>query len=131
MYQIGNLVGKGATASVFSGLNLETGETVAIKQFQIENLCPRDLASIKDEIDLLKQLKHKNIVSYYGFIEAEGCLNVIMEYCENGSLQNVVKRFGQGLTLDVVSNYVYQILEGLVYLHSQGVIHGDIKCWNF
>jgi serine/threonine protein kinase len=47
-------------------------------------------------------------------------------YCENGSLHNICKRFGK-FPENLVAVYISQVLEGLVYLHDQGVIHRDIK----
>ena len=47
-------------------------------------------------------------------------------YCENGSLYNIIKRFGK-FPENLVAVYISQVLEGLVYLHEQGVIHRDIK----
>jgi len=47
-------------------------------------------------------------------------------FCENGSLHNICKRFGK-FPENLVAVYISQVLEGLVYLHDQGVIHRDIK----
>lgn len=47
-------------------------------------------------------------------------------FCENGSLHNICKRFGK-FPENLVAVYISQVLEGLVYLHEQGVIHRDIK----
>jgi serine/threonine protein kinase len=47
-------------------------------------------------------------------------------FCENGSLHNICKRFGK-FPENLVGVYIAQVLEGLVYLHDQGVIHRDIK----
>lgn len=47
-------------------------------------------------------------------------------FCENGSLQTICKKFGK-FPENLVAVYISQVLEGLVYLHEQGVIHRDIK----
>ena len=47
-------------------------------------------------------------------------------FCENGSLHNICKKFGK-FPETLVGVYIAQVLEGLVYLHDQGVIHRDIK----
>ncbi|KAH9831359.1 kinase-like protein [Rhodofomes roseus] len=78
------------------------------------------------EIDLLKCLNHPNIVKYKGFEKTPEYLYIILEFCENGSLHNICKRFGK-FPETLVGVYVSQVLEGLVYLHDQGVIHRDIK----
>lgn len=125
-YQLGDSLGKGAFAQVFRALNWTTGETVAIKQIQLSNIPKSDLGEIMAEIDLLKNLNHPNIVKYKGFVKTPEYLNIILEYCENGSLHNICKRFGK-FPENLVAVYISQVLHGLVYLHDQGVIHRDIK----
>ncbi|CAD6910950.1 unnamed protein product [Tilletia controversa] len=125
-YQLGDCLGKGAFGSVFRGLNWTTGETVAVKQIKLGNIPKSELSEIMSEIDLLKNLKHPNIVKYLGSEKTNDYLFIILEFCENGSLQHFCKRFGvfpEGL----VGVYIAQVLEGLIYLHDQGVIHRDIK----
>ncbi|KAI6114307.1 hypothetical protein F5141DRAFT_1105796 [Pisolithus sp. B1] len=112
-YQLGDSLGKGAFGQVYRALNWATGETVAVKEIQLSNIPKGELAQIMSEIDLLKNLNHPNIVKYKGF-------------CENGSLHNICKRFGK-FPENLVAVYICQVLEGLVYLHDQGVIHRDIK----
>ena len=51
---------------------------------------------------------------------------MLARFCENGSLHNICKRFGK-FPENLVAVYISQVLEGLVYLHDQGVIHRDIK----
>ncbi|KAF7589662.1 hypothetical protein BBP40_003996 [Aspergillus hancockii] len=78
------------------------------------------------EIDLLKNLDHSNIVKYHGFVKSAETLNIILEYCENGSLHSIAKNFGR-FPENLVGLYMSQVLHGLLYLHEQGVIHRDIK----
>jgi serine/threonine protein kinase len=78
------------------------------------------------EIDLLKNLNHTNIVKYQGFVKTADNLYIILEYCENGSLHSICKNFGK-FPENLVSLYTSQVLQGLLFLHEQGVIHRDIK----
>lgn len=128
-FQLGDCIGKGAFGSVYSGLNLETGEVVAIKQIKLANIPKSDLALIMTEIDLLKELNHSNIVQYNGSVKTKDHLNIVMEYCENGSLLHICKKYGN-MPENLVAVYTIQILEGLQYLHEQGVMHRDIKAAN-
>ncbi|KAF2742016.1 hypothetical protein M011DRAFT_482072 [Sporormia fimetaria CBS 119925] len=125
-YQLGDCLGKGAFGSVYRALNWGTGETVAIKQVRMENLGAAELKNIMLEIDLLKNLNHPNIVKYHGFVKGTESLYIILEYCENGSLHSICKNFGK-FPENLVSLYMSQVLQGLLYLHEQGVIHRDIK----
>ena len=125
-YQLGDCLGKGAFGSVFRALNMGTGETVAVKQIKLADLPKSELRVITLEIDLLKNLDHPNIVKYRGFVKSSESLNIILEYCENGSLHSISKNFGK-FPENLVGIYMSQVLHGLLYLHEQGVIHRDIK----
>lgn len=125
-YQLGDCLGKGAFGSVFRALNMGTGETVAVKQIKLADLPKSELRVITLEIDLLKNLDHPNIVKYRGFVKSAESLNIILEYCENGSLHSISKNFGK-FPENLVGLYMSQVLHGLLYLHEQGVIHRDIK----
>jgi serine/threonine protein kinase len=76
---------------VYKGLDLENGDFVAIKQVSLENIPQEDLNIIMQEIDLLKNLNHKNIVKYLGSLKTKSHLHIILEYVENGSLANIIK----------------------------------------
>ncbi len=125
-YQLGDCLGKGAFGSVYRALNWGTGETVAVKQIKLADLPKSELRVIMLEIDLLKNLDHPNIVKYQGSVKTPETLNIILEYCENGSLHSISKNFGR-FPENLVALYMSQVLQGLVYLHDQGVIHRDIK----
>ncbi|XAR64021.1 Non-specific serine/threonine protein kinase [Bertholletia excelsa] len=127
-YMLGDEIGKGAYGRVYKGLDLENGDFVAIKQVSLENIAQEDLNIIMQEIDLLKNLNHKNIVKYLGSLKTKTHLHIILEFVENGSLANIIKpnKFGP-FPESLVAVYIAQVLEGLVYLHEQGVIHRDIK----
>ncbi|XP_047311875.1 MAP3K epsilon protein kinase 1-like isoform X2 [Impatiens glandulifera] len=120
-YMLGDEIGKGAYARVYKGLDLENGDFVAIKQVSLENIAQEDL-------NIIMNLNHKNIVKYLGSSKTKTHLHIILEYVENGSLANIIKpnKFGP-FPESLVAVYIAQVLEGLVYLHEQGVIHRDIK----
>lgn len=124
--QIGECIGKGASGKVYKGLNTENAKIVAIKQVSISNISEEQLSSIHMEIHLLKKLSHENIVRYIDSISTEKHLNIVLEYVETGSLAQINKKFGP-FHETLVSIYIKQVLTGLAYLHSQGIVHRDIK----
>ncbi|KAF2480077.1 hypothetical protein BDY17DRAFT_327060 [Neohortaea acidophila] len=125
-FQLGDCLGRGAFGSVYRALNWSTGEFVAIKQVRLVDLPRTELTTIMQEIDLLKNLNHSNIVKYHGSVRGQDSLYIILEYCENGSLHSICKNFGK-FPENLVSMYTAQVLQGLLFLHEQGVIHRDIK----
>ncbi|KAJ2449211.1 Protein kinase of the Mitotic Exit Network [Coemansia sp. RSA 2424] len=129
-YQLGDIIGKGAAGSVYRGLNLRTGGVVAIKQIRKEGFSSYDeIEAARKEIDVLRDLNHRNIVKYIGYEQTEQELDIILEYCEGGSLQNILRKFSK-FPENLVGVYVAQILDGLSYLHSNAILHRDIKPGN-
>ncbi|GAA5944103.1 serine/threonine-protein kinase [Sporobolomyces koalae] len=122
-FKLAEKLGQGAFGSA---LNWSTGETCAIKQIDLSHILAAELPDIMQEIDLLKNLHHSNIVQYRGYARTDSALYIVLEYCENGSLAAIVKKFGR-FPESLVGLYTLQVLQGLLYLHDQGVIHRDIK----
>ncbi|KAH9315117.1 hypothetical protein KI387_023744, partial [Taxus chinensis] len=78
------------------------------------------------EINLLSQLKHPNIVQYYGSETLEDAFYIYLEYVPGGSIFKLLREFGP-LPEPVIKIYTRQILSGLAYLHSKNTVHRDIK----
>ena len=128
-YQLGNCVGKGQFGSVYRSLHLGTGQMAAIKRIRLEGMIETEVRDVMKEVDLLKRLTHPSIVKYEGMSRDEDYLNIVLEFVENGSLGQTIKAFGV-FNEQLASSYVAKILEGLDYLHSQGVVHCDLKAAN-
>mmetsp|Transcript_36161 Transcript_36161/g.47691 ORF Transcript_36161/g.47691 Transcript_36161/m.47691 type:complete len:1189 (+) Transcript_36161:175-3741(+) len=125
-YQMGTEIGRGGFGLVFNALNMETGDFVAVKRVSLENIEQESMSQLQMEIELLKKLHHPNIVKYIDTIKTDDYLHIVLEYMENGSLSNVIKKFGN-FSESLTAIYVTQVLTGLAYLHEQGVLHRDIK----
>ena len=91
----------------------------------------KQIESMKSEIRILKELKHPNIIRYIGtnLVEDMKGAGIIMEYVSGGSIRNLIGQFGR-LDEQISRVYLSQILKGLVYLHSNNIIHRDLKCAN-
>ncbi|CAI5725566.1 unnamed protein product [Hyaloperonospora brassicae] len=125
-YQLGAEIGRGGFGVVYGALDLRNGRSVAIKQVSLRDIDKDELSAIETEISLLRKLKHENIVKYHDTIKTEGHLYIVLEYMENGSLAQFVKKF-RFLSETLVAMYITQVLRGLAYLHEQGVLHRDVK----
>ncbi|KAF8730264.1 hypothetical protein HU200_017247 [Digitaria exilis] len=86
------------------------------------------IISLFQEILLLSQLEHRNIVQYFGAEKDETVLSIFLEFVSEGSLVAVYEKYE--LEESTISAYTRQILTGLAYLHHHNVIHRDIKCAN-
>lgn len=127
-WQSCEVLGHGSFGRVLFGANMDTGELIAIKQISVlhtqENKSSID--HIQQEIDILSQLHHKNIVRYLGTSRDDQHLNIFLEYVAGGSISSLLNRFGK-FNESLIRVYTKQILEGLEYLHSHKIIHRDIK----
>lgn len=125
----GKFLGSGAFGQVFLAYDAETGVEFAVKQvlYQSESgETSKEVESLEREIKLLKSLRHERIVQYYDTRRTPEFLAIFMEYVPGRSLHARLKEYG-AFQDELVRKYTRQVLEGLAYLHSQKVIHRDIK----
>ncbi|XP_058097349.1 mitogen-activated protein kinase kinase kinase 3-like isoform X2 [Magnolia sinica] len=125
----GKLLGRGTFGHVYVGFDSENGSLCAIKEVKVisdDQNSEECLRQLNQEISLLSQLLHPNIVQYYGSELAEGTLSVYLEYVSGGSIQKLLQEYGP-FTEPVIQNYTRQILSGLAYLHERNTLHRDIK----
>ncbi|KAL8829479.1 MAG: hypothetical protein Q9170_006151 [Blastenia crenularia] len=130
----GALIGQGSFGSVFLALHAITGELMAVKQVEVpsNSISTMDkkkenmINALKREIDLLRDLQHKNIVQYLGSNSDDEHFNIFLEYVPGGSVAGMLNSYGQ-LQEPLIRSFVRQILDGLSYLHGKDIIHRDIK----
>jgi len=128
----GKTIGKGSVGEVFFAKNIKTGQRVAIKKLQTERKGKSRFKLILNEIAMMSQSKHHNIVGYIETYHVNEELWVIMEYMEGGSLYDIIKLFSQGVKLnDSEMSYVTnEVCQALQFIHSLKRIHRDIKVDN-
>ncbi|XP_059652446.1 mitogen-activated protein kinase kinase kinase NPK1 [Cornus florida] len=128
----GELIGCGAFGRVYMGMNLDSGELLAVKQVLIAtNSASKEKAQahikeLEEEVKLLKNLSHPNIVRYLGTVREEESLNILLEFVPGGSISSLLGKFGS-FPEAVIRTYTKQLLLGLEYLHKNGIMHRDIK----
>ncbi|XP_026131277.1 mitogen-activated protein kinase kinase kinase kinase 3-like isoform X6 [Carassius auratus] len=117
-------IGSGTYGDVYKARNVTTGELAAIKVIKLEP--GEDFAVVQQEIIMMKDCKHSNIVAYFGSYLRRDKLWICMEYCGGGSLQDIYHVTGP-LTESQIAYVTRETLQGLFYLHSKGKMHRDIK----
>lgn len=119
-------IGQGASGGVYTGHERGTNRLVAIKQMNLEQQPKKDL--IINEIIVMRESSHPNIVNFLDSYLTGGELWVVMEFMEGGSLTDVVTF--NIMTEGQIASVCRETLKGLQHLHSKGVIHRDIKSDN-
>lgn len=143
----GELIGRGTYGRVYLALNATTGEMIAVKQVETPQTASdkndsRQISvvqALKLESETLKDLDHPNIVQYLGFEETPSNLSMwvdlfnmrytslymtysFLEYVPGGSIGSCLLKHGK-FDEDVTKSFTAQILGGLEYLHSKGILH--------
>ena len=126
-YRIERLLGRGGMGAVYEGVHQETGQQAAIKVLA-ETLAAdaRFRARFQGEVEALKRLRHKNIVTLQGYGEEEGLLYFVMDLADGPSLEAEL-RSGRRFTWREVVDAGVQICAALKHAHDHGVIHRDLK----
>ncbi|KAI7737730.1 hypothetical protein M8C21_029629 [Ambrosia artemisiifolia] len=129
-WQKGEYLGRGSYGTVYEAYT-EHGVFFAVKEVSLleeGSQGKQSILQLEQEISLLSQFQHENIVRYLGTDTGDGKLYIFLELVTKGSLANLYHKYC--LRDSQVSAYTRQILSGLNYLHERNVVHRDIKCAN-
>ncbi|XP_072253950.1 uncharacterized protein map3k19 isoform X2 [Leuresthes tenuis] len=125
----GEVLGRGAYGTVYCGLTGQ-GQLIAVKQVCLDSSEPgaakKEYNRLQEEVELLKTLRHINIVGFLGTSLYHHVVSIFMEFIPGGSITSILHRFGP-LPEQVLALYTHQILKGVAYLHLNRVIHRDLK----
>ncbi|KAI5610732.1 serine/threonine-protein kinase PAK 6, partial [Silurus asotus] len=116
-------IGEGSTGVVCIAREKHSGRLVAVKMMDLRRQQRREL--LFNEVVIMRDYQHRNVVEMFKSALVEEELWVIMEYLQGGALTNIVSE--TRLSEEQIATVCEAVLQALAYLHSQGVIHRDIK----
>ncbi|KAH6571963.1 hypothetical protein BASA60_006920 [Batrachochytrium salamandrivorans] len=119
-------IGQGASGSVFIARNNVTNQKIAIKQIELAHQPRKEL--IVNEILIMRESQHPNIVNYLDSFLVRGDLWVVMELMEGGPLTDIIDN--NKMLEPQISTVCFETLKGLDHLHKRNIIHRDIKSDN-
>ena len=126
-FVLGEKLGQGTFGFVRKAIHTLTGEKVAIKILDKEKIIKeRDKFRLKNEIKILKKLRHNNLVQLYGVIDTKLSINLIMEYCEGEELLDYINRKQRLKEMEACIIF-QQIISGIEYLAKNNITHRDLK----
>ncbi|XP_044463222.1 CBL-interacting serine/threonine-protein kinase 5-like [Mangifera indica] len=125
-YEMGRLLGKGTFAKVFYGKHVVSGESVAIKVINKDQVKRQGMMEqIQREISVMRLVRHPNIVELKEVMATKTKIFFVMEYVKGGELFAKVAR-GK-LKEDLARKYFQQLISAVDFCHSRGVSHRDLK----
>ncbi|KAK8402007.1 hypothetical protein O3P69_001231 [Scylla paramamosain] len=130
-FDVGEQLGKGGFATVYQARCRNTGRDVAIKKINKSQITAGGLINrVRQEVTIHSRLSHPSILQLYTFFEDQEYVYLVLEVCVKGELQKHLKNLGRVLTEDEAREYLRQIVDGMLYLHSKAIIHRDLTLSN-
>ncbi|MCA9800491.1 MAG: serine/threonine protein kinase, partial [Cyanobacteria bacterium HKST-UBA02] len=124
-YELADLIASGGMGEVYRATDLILKRVVAIKLLP-GGFAGRDIQRLQREARVLGSLSHAHLVQIFDFGSSDdGRPYLVMEFLEGEDLERLIQ--SAPLSLSKVREIAFQILEGLAYMHSQGVVHRDLK----
>ncbi|CEG41813.1 cmgc cdk cdc2 protein kinase [Plasmopara halstedii] len=125
----GGSIGEGTYGVVYKSLDLKTKQVVALKRIRLETEDDGIPSTALREISVLRELEHRNIVSLLDCLQEDGKLFLVFEFMEKDLKRYMEHKLGK-LDPAQIKSFLYQLLKGLAFSHSRGIMHRDLKPQN-
>ncbi|XP_048383448.2 serine/threonine-protein kinase Nek1 isoform X3 [Stegostoma tigrinum] len=126
-----NKIGEGSFGKAILVNSKEDGRQYVIKEINISRMSNKEREESRREVAVLANMKHPNIVQYKESFEENGCLYIVMDYCEGGDLfKRINAQKGVLFPEDQILDWFVQICLALKHVHDRKILHRDIKSQN-
>ena len=129
LYEKSEKLGEGTYGVVYRAIEKATGAVVALKQMRLEQEDEGIPVTALREIALMRPLSHTNIVSIKNVISTKGSLTLVTEYLDF-DLRKYLDSTRAGLPPALLRSYAFQLMCGICFLHSNRIMHRDMKPQN-
>ncbi|XP_031116153.1 serine/threonine-protein kinase STY46-like [Ipomoea triloba] len=128
LLKIGKKIASGSCGDLYRGVYL--GLDVAVKVLRSEHLNDSLKKEFAQEVAILRQVQHKNVVRFIGACSKPPLLCIVTEYMSGGSLYDYLHRYHNTLKLSQLLRFAIDVCKGMEYLHQNNIIHRDLKTAN-
>ncbi|XP_014341196.1 serine/threonine-protein kinase PLK4 [Latimeria chalumnae] len=130
-FNVLNLLGKGSFACVYRAKSIHSGLEVAIKMIDKKAMHKVGMVQrVRNEVEIHCQLKHPSILELYNYFEDSNYVYLVLEMCHNGEMSRYLKNKKKGFSEEEARHFMHQIVKGILYLHSHGILHRDLTLSN-
>ncbi|XP_035180304.1 serine/threonine-protein kinase Nek1 isoform X6 [Oxyura jamaicensis] len=124
-------IGEGSFGKAILVKAKENSQQYVIKEINISKMSNKEREESRREVAVLANMKHPNIVLYRESFEENGCLYIVMDYCEGGDLfKKINAQKGILFSEDQILDWFVQICLALKHIHDRKILHRDIKSQN-
>ncbi|KAL6477855.1 hypothetical protein MHYP_G00136900 [Metynnis hypsauchen] len=130
-FKVLTLLGKGSFACVYRAKSVNTGLEVAIKMIDKKAMHKAGMVQrVINEVEIQCRLKHPSILELYNYFEDSNYVYLVLEMCHNGEMSRYLKDRKKPFTEEEVRHFMHQIVKGMLYLHTHGIMHRDLTLSN-
>ena len=132
-YIIKETLGKGTYGIVYKVQKMNTNEIYVIKQIPLRGLSQKEIDEVKQEAKILSSINSDFVVKYYDSFEENEIIYIVMEYCDEGDLNDfIIKKKANNILIEeyLIWNLFIKITIGLAQLHQMKILHRDLKTLN-
>nr|XP_046269198.1 serine/threonine-protein kinase PLK4 [Scatophagus argus] len=130
-FKVLTLLGKGSFACVYRAKSVKTGLEVAIKTIDKKAMHKAGMVQrVTNEVEIQCRLKHPSILELYNYFEDSNYVYLVLEMCHNGEMSRYLKERKMYFSEDEARHFMHQIVKGMLYLHTHGILHRDLTLSN-